>query len=207
MTEVWQIKISAQLPVDPREQVHVERRRHSGRIVISQYLNFGALLQVRAQEQRIAFAQYVAHTSQKFLSCIAVEIPDRAPKKQHQQMIAIGASIRHRPQSFQIWLFVPDNTHQIDLPQLLLARSQCGRRNLDREVIRFLPPRKRFQNPARLFSASAAEFRDVKRRRQPADDLTCMLLEQSSIRARQPVFRQNAYRLKQRGAHFVVQIF
>ena len=156
-----------------------------------------AFLQVRPQQQRIALAQDAAHTTQKVFSSFAIEIANCASQKQHQQMIPIDASIGHCPQTFQIRLFVPYYAHQIDLPQLLLARRQRRRRNLDGEIIGLLPPRKRFQNPARLFSASAAQFGDLHRRRQPPDDLPCMFFQQARVCARQPVLRQDANRLEQ----------
>ncbi len=86
-----------------------------------------ALLQICSQQQRISFAQYLPHAPQENFSCVAIEIPDGAPEKEHQQMVAFGASFGHGAQAFQIWLFMPDNTYQIDLPQFLLASRQRRR--------------------------------------------------------------------------------
>src|SRR6266853_2126565 len=47
--ETAQIKIRTQLPVDVRQQIQIERRRHACGIVVSQHLQLHVLLQVRAE--------------------------------------------------------------------------------------------------------------------------------------------------------------
>src|SRR5260370_4815 len=49
--EAAQIKIRSQFPVDARQQIQIECRRNARGIVVSQQLQFDALLQVRAEQQ------------------------------------------------------------------------------------------------------------------------------------------------------------
>src|ERR1700682_3060528 len=86
MPEAAQIKISAQFPVHPPQQIQIKRRRSSRRIVVCQQLCLNRLLQVGSQQQRIAATENLPHSSQKFVSRVAIEVPNRAAQKQHQQV-------------------------------------------------------------------------------------------------------------------------
>ncbi len=205
--EAAQIKIRAQLPVDARQQIHVERCRYAGRIVVSQQLQLDAFLQVCAEQQRISRLQNRSHLPQKCISRIAIEIADGAAQKQHQQVIPLPAPFGDGPQPFEIWLLVPYDADHINLPEFFRQRRQRRRRNLNRVVIRLLPPRERLQDPPRLFPRAASQLRHLNRRGQPAHNFARILFQQSRVSARKSVLRQDANRFKQRRAHFVVQIF
>ena len=56
VAEASQIEVAPQFPINPRQQVQVECCRHARGIVIGQQLILDAFLQVRAQQQCIAFA-------------------------------------------------------------------------------------------------------------------------------------------------------
>ena len=205
--ETAQIEIRAQFPVDPRQQIHIECRCYARRVVVSEQLQLDALLQVCAEQQRIAGTQKRPHLAQKLFARLAIEVADRTPKEQHQQVVLLLASFSHGAQPFQIRLLVADNAYEIDLSQFFFARRQRIRRNFDRVVIYLLPSRERFQDPARLLSRAAPEFRHLNRRRQPSHNLSRIFLQQPRVRPRQAILRQDANGFEQRRAHFVVQIF
>ena len=165
------------------------------------------LLQIGPEQERIAGAQSGPHLAQKFFARIAVEVADGAAEKEHQNMVALVAPFSHRAQPFEVGLFVTDDAHQIDMRQFLFAGGQGVRRNFDGVVIRDLPTRQRFENPARLFPRAAAEFRYAHWRRQAVHDFLGILLQQTRVSARESVFRQNANGFEQRGTHFVIQVF
>src|ERR1700680_2850533 len=104
VTKSLQIKISAQLSVDAPENIQIERRGHSSRIVVRQDLGLDVLLQVCPQQQRVSRQQSLAQLAQKHIPRVAIEISDRASQKQNQQMVLFSAPFRHRAQSFQVWL-------------------------------------------------------------------------------------------------------
>src|SRR5260370_30940708 len=87
--EAAQIKIRVKLPIDPGQQIQIERRRHASGIVVSQQLQLNVLLQVRAEQQRVSRSQNRSHFAQKLFPGFAVEIADRASQKQYEQMVPV----------------------------------------------------------------------------------------------------------------------
>src|SRR5215471_398271 len=88
VTEVAQLKITAQFAVDTSQQIQVERRGDSGGIVVRENLRIDIFYQVRTHQQRIARLQSHAHLAQKLICRRPVEIPDRASEKQHTKVLA-----------------------------------------------------------------------------------------------------------------------
>src|SRR5258708_13843187 len=190
VSKARQIKIRPQFAIDSRQQIQIERRGHACRIVVRQQLRRYVLLQVRSQQQSIAGLQSLPHFAQELFSSRAIKIANRAPQEKHQQVIAFIATLCHGLEPFQIRLFVTDHAYKVDLPELLLASRQRRRRDLDREIIRSLPARKRLQYPARFFSASASQLGTVNRSRQQVYNFLLVLLQQSRVRPRQPILWQ-----------------
>src|SRR5258706_13188155 len=122
-------------------------------------------------------------------------------------MIVSATPLRNGTQTFQVRLFVPHDAYHIDLSEFFRTRRQRRRRNLNGVVIRFLPPRKRFQDPSRLFSRAAPKLCHPNRRRQAPYNFSCMLFQQPRVGPRQSVLRQNANRPEQYRAYFAGQKF
>src|SRR5207249_9565635 len=144
---------------------------------------------------------------QKLFARIAVEIADSAAEKQHENVVAVAASRCNGAQTLKVGLLESNDADQIYLRQLFYTRRQRMRRNSDGVLLSDLPPRKCFENPARLFSRAAAEFRHAHGRRYARHDLGGVFLEQARVRARQSVLWVQADGFEERGADFVVDIF
>ncbi len=95
MPETRQIKIRPEFAIDPRQQIQIECSGNARGIVICQQLRCDILLQIRSQQQSIAWLQNFPNLAQKNISCSAVKIPNRAPQKKHQKMIAFITPLRH----------------------------------------------------------------------------------------------------------------
>src|SRR5262249_3898781 len=121
-------------------------------------------------------------------------------------MMVLFAPLRYGAQSFKIRLLVPDDADHVDAAKFLLASLERRGRDLNGVVIRLPAAGQRFQNPARLFSAAAAEFGDVERPWQHGHDLVRVAFEEPGIGPGQAVLRQHRYRLEKRRAYFVVEI-
>src|SRR5258706_3687779 len=154
------IKIRIKLAIDTGEQIEIERGRHADRIVVRRDQLRQRLLQVCPQQQGVSGVKDPAHFSQKAFTRIAIEISDRAPKKQDEQMLVVSAPRGGRQQAVKVWPFETDNADELDLAKLALASGQCGGRKFDRAVRRALAACKSLQNPPRFSPAAASEFGD-----------------------------------------------
>src|SRR5580700_7797695 len=102
MLETREIKISRELAVDSREQILVERGRHSGGIVVSQFQHVHRLLKISREQQCIAFVQDRSHLAEKLISGRAVEITNRTAEKQKEDLFAFTPACRYLLQAIQI---------------------------------------------------------------------------------------------------------
>src|SRR5712691_1559028 len=76
MRELRHIEVAAQLPIDSREQVEIERRRDAERIVVSRLQDFFGLAQVGSEQQDVAAGENAADTAQHRRSGRRIEIAD-----------------------------------------------------------------------------------------------------------------------------------
>ena len=89
--EVPQHEVAAELAVDAREQVEVERRGDAGGVVVGQQHLGHRLFQVGRQQQRVARLQALADLAQEDIGRRPIKIPDGAPQEQDQQRLARAA--------------------------------------------------------------------------------------------------------------------
>src|SRR4029077_19934526 len=81
--ESSEIKISAQLSVDAREQILVERGGNAGRVVIGQPQLRDGLFKISRKQQLVSFAQNRAFFAQEWIARRPVEISDAAAKEKY----------------------------------------------------------------------------------------------------------------------------
>src|SRR5205807_9414965 len=115
-------------------------------------------------------AQDSSHFFEELLTRRAVEVADRAAQEQHQQVLVVPASGGDGKQAIQVWPFVPDDAHAIEMPQLFFALRQGSRGDFNGEVGSALAARKRFEDPARFLAAATAELRNQRGRGYAPDN-------------------------------------
>src|SRR3974390_1888147 len=123
MLKPAQIKIRAELPVDPRQQIAVERRRHSQGIVVRSNERSNRFHEVRPEQQRITLPQNASHSLQKFNARVAIKVADRAPQKEHQQAFAFFSARRDFEQAIEVFALETHDADAVDVAQLSLARG------------------------------------------------------------------------------------
>ena len=109
------VKVAAELSVDPHEQVPVERRRHTERVVVCQQQLAFRLDQVDADEEVVAWVECGSNTAKERVGARPIEIADVGSEKQHERALA---GLRDLSQSaFVLRLML----HDLDV-------VQCGQR-------------------------------------------------------------------------------
>src|SRR5690348_16757453 len=205
--EPRQIKIRAEFSVESPQQISVERRRHTGWIVIRKFHLVDWLFQIRRKQQRVSRMQNRMDVAEEFVSRVPVEISNRAAKEQHEHALARLPPRSDVEQSVQVRALESHNADAVDSPEFLPASRKRRSRNVDRVIRDGLPPCQRFEYPSSFRAASASQFRDHDRLRQAVNNVLGVALQQTRARARQPVLRQQADHFEERRAEFIVQVF
>src|ERR1035441_4550603 len=133
MLELAKIEVAVQFPVDPPQQVQVERRRHAQRIVVSFQHPLERLQKIGAEQQPVASRENAAHLAQKTSVRPGIEIADRAAQEQYQQVYPIGPQRGDLAQAVQVLPLDADDAYAFDIAQFGLARRQRRRRDLRSE--------------------------------------------------------------------------
>src|ERR1700740_1476199 len=134
MLELPDIEICFELPVDAHEQITIECRGHAQLVVVGRNKRLYRLLQVCAEEQRIALPEYASQAPQKLKARVPIEVADGAAQKQHQQMFPLFSPGCYFEQTVQLLAFETDNADAVDVAQLALAHRQSTGRNFDRMI-------------------------------------------------------------------------
>lgn len=85
--EVGRVEISAQLPVDHRQYVLVELRRHPLGVVVRGHQHRLVLHQVRTHQQRVTRRQHRPYGRQERGALRRPQVPDRAAQEHHQPRV------------------------------------------------------------------------------------------------------------------------
>src|SRR5215218_3180654 len=89
VSEVADGEVRTQLAVDSREQVQVEGRRDAELVVVRGFEHGALLLQVRAEQQRVARAQHPPNLLKKLARALAVEVPHVRAEEEHERPLAL----------------------------------------------------------------------------------------------------------------------
>ena len=81
------MKSRVKFSVDARQQIEIKGRCNAQRIVVSHLQLWPRLFQIGSQQKRISRLKDFTHATQKRLSCLPIEVPNRAAKKQHESAI------------------------------------------------------------------------------------------------------------------------
>src|ERR1700704_1699016 len=84
MTEGTQIKIAAQLTINPSQDVATESSSHTMRVVVSRFQNARVLLEIGPEQKRIAAAQHFAHRTEKGVRLFRFKVADVRPQKKRE---------------------------------------------------------------------------------------------------------------------------
>ena len=84
VTEGIEIEVRLQFAVQPRQNVLVEGRRDSLRVVVRGNENLRTLGEVGAQQQRVARAQRAAYAAQQADGIVGLEVADTGADVEHQ---------------------------------------------------------------------------------------------------------------------------
>ena len=160
MLEMREHEIAAQLAVDARQQVEIERRRDAGRIVVSGQQLVHGLYQIRAQQQRIAGIEAHADLPQKIHRARLVEIADRASEKKNQNGLAALRSATTASSPSRYDSLHLDQSYARNPAQLAAAFDQRRRARYRSDNSPAGAARQRFQNPAGFPAGAAAQLRD-----------------------------------------------
>jgi hypothetical protein len=179
-----EVKIGAQLAVDTREEIQIERGGDSKRIVVGFEQLGKRFFKICAEEERIARKQYAVNFGEKTLGSVTIEIADRAAEKKHEQTIIFAAPRCGCQQTVEIGALKSDNADALDAAQFTFTTCQRGGRNFNRAVSGALAPREGLQQPARLLAAAASQFRHQDLRLQAGDDVRGMALQEPLVGAR-----------------------
>ena len=128
MLESREIEIAAEFAIDARQQIHVERGRHAGGIVVGQHsASATGFSRSVASSSASPYGEFARTSRRKLIAGRPVKIPDRAAEKKHQQPFAVAPARGHFLQAVQIGALEADDADAIHLAEFLLAamRARC----------------------------------------------------------------------------------
>src|ERR1700676_197870 len=103
-------------------------------------------------------------------------------------MVVFLASGGSRQQPVEVRALEADDADVFDLTEFGRAASQRGRRKFDRAIGSTLAARQGFQQPTRLFPASASEFGYQDVRFQTGDDVGGVASQETLVGTGQTIF-------------------
>jgi hypothetical protein len=80
--------------------------------------------QVRSKKQRVSGLKNAPNLRQEFYSGGTIEIPNRAPQKQHEEMLAALPVRCHLQQPIKVFALKPHNAEGINIAKFALAHEQ-----------------------------------------------------------------------------------
>ena len=96
MREPIEIEIARRAPVETRQQVLVERRRHAERIVVGELQHGIRLDEIEPEQQRVAGTQRRADVAQQRRRLRRIEVADVRSEKQHHRLAARKLRVQAR---------------------------------------------------------------------------------------------------------------
>ena len=117
VAECQEVKIRAQLSIDPRQKIQIESGGDPKRIVVGREQLREGFFQIRAEKQSIAAKQDAVNFGEESLVSVTIEITDRAAEKQYEQMIVLVAPGGGSQQAVQIRPLESDDADAFDPAQ------------------------------------------------------------------------------------------
>src|SRR5579864_6373299 len=88
-----QIEVALQLPIDPPQQVEIERRGYTRWIIVSFEHRSDRFHQIVPDEQSVTLAQPCPYLRQKIATTARIKVSDRAAKKQDQDRRSVARNL------------------------------------------------------------------------------------------------------------------
>src|SRR6185369_1395837 len=166
--------------VHSKQQIAVERRCDTKRIVVGDEQPLRRLDEIDPQQHRIAVLDGGADVLQKCGSPRRIEVPDVRPEKRDERPTR---SLRERlAQTGIVGRLVRDDARVTDASYGLRSDRQGTWRHVDEMYVHWLlPPRRRLEERPQLFAVARAQFDNVGQRWQAAEDAVAMRREQTHL--------------------------
>src|SRR6202051_3596657 len=122
--ELAQIKIRIKFTIDAGQQVEIKSRGHSQLVIVRLEQLCAGFFQIRSEKQRVSGLENAPNLRQEFYSGGTIEIPDRAPQTQHEEMLVALPGSCHLQQAIEILALKPHNADGINIAEFALAHRQ-----------------------------------------------------------------------------------
>src|SRR5438552_6928635 len=206
MPKILQHKVGMQLAVDAGEHIEIERRGHACGVIVSRQDDRERFLKIGPQKQRITGQQASADVGEEAVCGVRIEIADRASQEQDEQRLAVAPPRHDVPEPVHVRMLEADDADSGELREFLAAFRQGGGSDINGEIRDRLPLRQRLQDPPRLPSGAASEFRNRNGGWKMVDDRPRMPPEKSLIRPGQAILRHIGDSFEECRADLIVKV-
>src|SRR4029450_12294452 len=207
MLDSGDVEVSAQLSIDPREKVQVERRGDTQGIVIGEQEVALRLHQVGADQQRIALVQNGTDASKNRFRARPIEVADVRAEKQGERHTRPVMIARKGREALLVFGFVRDDREIVDVAKRSRRSHQSGARDID-QMHSHVPGawRSALYERAELFTAARTQFHDRRNPAEATEDLITRRFERPVLRPRDPVPGKQADGFEQRRPESIVEV-
>jgi hypothetical protein len=189
-----------------REQVSVERRGDAERVVVSELQLWFRFHEIDAEQESIAGNERRADAAHQIESVGRIEVADVGAEKEHERP-AIGRGTGRVAQASAVLGRVRDDAYVFEAVERLRRGFERPARDIhEMQIERGALSCASFEQALQLVAVPRPEFHDRGERLEVAHDLRAVGGQQRGLRARDPVPRQVADRVEQRGPERIVEV-